>query len=211
MNYALFIFMIFASTAVFGQKNYVVAFFKVKAESSVTKEEKQILESTLAEQIQKLEQEGKLLVSGPFEGGGGFFILDSENVSAASNWVSDSKIKEAFVIELLPWTQRKGSICNMNGKSDYRKYSFVKYNTHITKFNIRQWPELLGEHHRFLKTLYKSHKVVANGDFSNQDGGILIIEGEIEKELIMSDPSVINGIMEPDFKTVWLAQNSFCE
>src|SRR5215831_5300375 len=47
-----------------------------------------IMEGHMAN-IQKMANEGKLLVAGPFEGGGGVFIFNSSDVSEVKQWLND--------------------------------------------------------------------------------------------------------------------------
>lgn len=163
--------------------------------------------------IQRLAREGKLLAAGPFEKGGGIFILNTTSTAEARKWLeTDPAIRaERYNLEILPWTPRKGSVCQTPKDAEMVMYTFVKYISHITKFNVRHAPQLFRMHDVYLKEVIETGNVVSEGLFDNNDGGTLIMKGAVEQEVIMADPAVKNGILEPEIKRLWIGKGSFCE
>lgn len=163
--------------------------------------------------IGKLAKEGKLSVAGPFEGGGGMFILNTASSLQAEEWLSTDPAIAAdrFQLEVLPWQPHHGNVCLVEETADMVPYTFVRYNTNISKFNVRDAPELFQQHDDYIQQIVKTGNVISEGVFANNDGGILIVNGTIEAEVIMNDPTVNNGIIEPIIKRVWVGEGSFCE
>ena len=62
----------------------------------------------------------------------------------------------------------------------------------------------------YLKKIAQTGNVVAEGTFG-EDGGILIIQGELQKEVIEADPSVSEGLYQIDYKKLYVAKGAFCE
>lgn len=171
------------------------------------------LQQAHLENIGKLAREGKLVVAGPFEGGGGIFILNTGNFEEAEKWVQTDPAVQAgrFKLELLPWKTRVGKPCLASPDAEMAKFSFIRYEPHQTKFNIRQAPLLFKAHDDYMKKVLEAHDVVTEGLFVPNDGGVLIVEGEPDRELIMNDPAVRDGILYPVFREIWLSRGSFCE
>ena len=67
------------------------------------------------------------------------------------------------------------------------------------------------KHDEYLKTIEKSGNVIAEGIFGDREGGILIMKGDLQKEVIEFDPAVQEGLLELDFKQLYIARGSFCE
>ena len=163
--------------------------------------------------IKRLAKEGKLMVAGPFDGGGGIFIMKSSSVAQAKAWISTDPAIAAnrYRIEVLPFTPREGGVCLADSASGFETYTFVRYNTHITKYNVQQAPRLFRQHDEYIKEIVKAGNVVSEGVFANSDGGVMVLKGEVEPAVIMNDPAVQNGIIQPEIKKIWVAKGSFCE
>src|SRR5690242_8643315 len=61
--------------------------------------------------IKRLAAENKLVAAGPFDGGGGMFILNTPSVSVATEWVGTDPAVQAqrWDIEIYPYTPSVGS------------------------------------------------------------------------------------------------------
>ncbi len=216
MKQALFIvlcFIIFSGSG-FAQDKFIWVFLNTNPDKEeLPKEEVEDLQRRHLENIGKLANEGKLLVAGPFNSGGGIFILNTKDREEAKSWIlTDPAIRaNRYRLEMFEWTPRTGSACLASLDAEMQERTFVRYVPHITKFNVQKSPELYLEHDNYLKNHVISKNVITEGIFDNNDGGILIFKDDPDKELIMSDPTVINGIFLPEFKTIWVANGSFCE
>lgn len=163
--------------------------------------------------IEKLAKEGKLISAGPFEGGGGIFIFKSTSVDEVNGWISeDPGIKaKRWNIEVLPFTVRVGSPCPVGEPYEMVTYQFIRYNPNLTKFTIGDAPLTFKKHDEYLKKIGQTGNVIAEGIFGDREGGILIMKGDLQKEVIEVDPAVQEGLLELDFKQLWIAKGAFCE
>jgi len=161
----------------------------------------------------KMAKEGKLLAAGRFEGGGGIFIFDTNSKERVSEWIQNDPAMQAdqWSAEILLYTPRYGSICALQEPTQTTKYSFVRYIPNIAKFNVQDAPELFGKHDNYLKEIKKTGNVIAEGIFGDHEGGILVMKGEIQAEVIENDPAVREGLLDVDRKQLYIAKGTFCE
>ena len=93
----------------FGMKNYVLVILKTGENKTTDKEELNKLFRGHMENIQRLVDEGKLIVAGPFGANDktwrGLFILDVKTVEEANALVqTDPAVKAGlFAVDLVPW------------------------------------------------------------------------------------------------------------
>jgi uncharacterized protein YciI len=208
-------FLLSVNAFSFAQSNkFTFVFLNNKADKAVLPKEEvdKIMEGHMAN-INKMAQEGKLIAAGPFEGGGGIFIFKSTSVEEVRGWISeDPGIKaKRWNIEILPFTIRAGSVCAVKEPYEMTMYNFIRYNANLSKFTIGDAPLTFKKHDEYLKTIEKSGNVIAEGTFGDRDGGILIMKGDLQKEVIEFDPAVQEGLLELDFKQLYIARGSFCE
>lgn len=164
--------------------------------------------------IKRLANEGKLIVAGPFEGGGGIFILNTTSADEARQWLSTDPGVQAnrWNIEILPYTPRAGGACSVSEPFEMVIYQFVRFTPQVTKVTSGNYPEILQRHDAYIKNQFStSGNVIAEGTFGDQDGSILILKGELQKEIIEADPGVQEALLQVSIKKLWVAKGSFCE
>jgi uncharacterized protein YciI len=208
---AFFIFLI--PLAVSAQDGYYFLFLNTNpTRAELSKKETDSLQEGHMANMARMANEGKLVVAGPFEGGGGIFILKTGDFREAQSWIlTDPAIQAGrYRLELLPFEARTGTPCLASEDSPMAKFNFIRYEPYLTKFNIQKSPVLFQDHDDYLEKVKAAHDVVSEGIFTPNDGGILILRGAPDKELIMQDPAVKEGMLQPVFKELWLAEGSFC-
>lgn len=98
-------------------KKYYVCFLMAGERKSQTEEEAAEIQKQHLAHIEKLANEGKVLISGPFENGGdyrGILIFNAESIEQVKEWegadpaVSSGRLK----MNIIPWWAAKGSILN---------------------------------------------------------------------------------------------------
>lgn len=206
----LFLILSFPSV---GQKNYTFVFLNKKENPELPKEQvDKIMEGHMAN-INRLAKEGKLLVAGPFEGGGGLFILNTTSIEEAKTWLSTDPGIQAnrWNVEMFPFTPRIGGVCPVGEKYEMTMYSFVRFSAVVSKFTAATYPQILKKHDDYIKQMNASGNVIAEGTFGNNDGGILIVKGAVTKESFENDPGVLEALLEVSVKSLWIAKGSFCE
>lgn len=163
--------------------------------------------------IQRLAKEGKLLVAGPFDGGGGIFIFRGNSSDSVKQWMSaDPGIKaDRWKLEMFPYIPRVGSVCAIDENAEMVTYTFIRYISTITKFNVQKAGETFKKHDDYLKKIVKTGNVVTEGIFPNRDGGILVMKGDVDPTLVEADPSMSGTVFTVEFKKLWVGKGSFCE
>lgn len=163
--------------------------------------------------IQKLTNEGRLLVNGSFDGGGGILIFNSNSAAEVDKWLkTDPAIRSnQWRIEILPYQYRYGKPQAPPPPYEVVSYQLVRFTSYIAKFNVNDLPQLMQQHDEYLSLLKKSGNVVAEGIFNDTDGGVLIMKGDLDQAVIESDPAVRAGLLEFEIKKWSTAQGAFGE
>lgn len=210
----LAILLNFSSTAFSQSKTYSFIFLNKKTDAdSLPKEQiDKIMEGHMAN-INRLAAEGKLISAGPFEGGGGIFILNTTSLDTAKHWLSTDPgiAANRWNIEILPYKPRIGSACTVSEPYEMVMYQFVRYKKPVTASPARSYAKRFYKHDKLLKQFAKNGNVVTEGIFGIYDGGILVLKSEIEKEVLEADPTVQEGLLELEIKQLWIAKGAFCE
>lgn len=209
------LFCLLISNSLLAQsKSYVFVFLHKRTDKAELPKEQadKIMEGHMAN-INKMAKEGHLLAAGPFEGGGGIFIFNSTSVNDVTEWMkADPGIQaERWKVEMLLYTPRAGSVCNVKEPYEMTMYSFIRYIPNIAKFNVQEAPEIFGKHDDYLKEIKKTGNVIAEGTFGDNEGGILVMKGKVQLEVFETDPAVREGLLELSFKEIYIAKGSFCE
>ncbi|NOS55547.1 MAG: hypothetical protein HOP37_04740 [Cyclobacteriaceae bacterium] len=195
-------------------KSYVFVFLHTRSDKAeLPKEEVDKIMSGHMANINKMAKEGKLLAAGPFEGGGGIFIFNTTSVDEVTEWMkADPGIQaNRWKLEKLLYTPRTGSVCAVKEPYEMTMYSFVRFLPNIAKFNVQMAPETFGKHDDYLKEIKKTGNVIEEGTFGDSEGGILIMKGKVQPEVIENDPAVREGLLEIWVKELYVAKGSFCE
>jgi len=171
-----------------------------------------IMEGHMAN-INRLAKEGKLVAAGPFDGGGGIFIFKSNSIEDVKDWLSTDPGVQAnrWNIEILPYQPRYGSACAVSEPYEMVSYHFIRYISNLTKYNIQDAPDTFRKHDEYLKKVIQTGNVIAEGIFGEREGGILVLKGELQKEVIENDPSINEGLFQIEFKKLYIAKGAFCE
>ena len=215
MKTLLLALLMFSTTQLSAQSNsYVFIFLNKRTDQKELPKEQvdKLMEGHMAN-LNKMAKEGHLLAAGPFEGGGGIFIFNTTSKEEVSEWIKGDPAIQAnrWNVEMLLYTPRAGSVCSVKEPIQMTMYSFVRYVPNIAKFNVQDAPETFGKHDDYLKEIKKTGNVVAEGTFGENEGGILVMKGEIQSEVIENDPAVREGLLEPNRKQLYIAKGAFCE
>ncbi len=175
-------------------------------------EVKKIMEGHLAN-IERMAKEGKLVSAGPFDGGGGIFIFKSNSVEQVKEWLKTDPGIQAnrWRVEVLPYYPRIGGACAVGEHYEMVTYHFVRYIPNIAKFNIQDAPRIFMMHDNYLKEIAKTGNVITEATFGDNEGGILIMKGNLEQEVIETDPAVRQGLLQIEIQKLWIAKGGLCE
>jgi uncharacterized protein YciI len=190
-------------------KSYTFVFLNNKPDKEVLSKEKSdsIMQGHM-NNIGRLAKEGKLLAAGPFEGGGGIFILNTTSVDEANQWLStDPGVKaKRWNLEVLPVTIHGGDVCPVGEKYEMVFYQFSRFTEDAAVVSKVNYSQLMKDHYAFLKSL----ETISQGTFGEHQGGIIIFGSDIF-ETIKKDPAVVSGLLKYEIKKLYIAKGSFCE
>lgn len=175
-------------------------------------EVKKIMEGHMAN-IERLAKEGKLISAGPFDGGGGIFIFKSKSIEQVKEWLQTDPGVQAnrWRVEVLPYFPHVGGACAVTEPYEMTSYHFIRYTTNIAKFNIQDAPRIFKKHDDYLKEIIKTGNVITEATFGDDEGGILIMKGDLDKAVIETDPAVREGLLQIEIQKLWIAKGGLCE
>lgn len=203
------LFILIHSAASAQNKSYTFVFLNNKPDKEVLSKEKSdsIMQGHM-DNIGRLAKEGKLLAAGPFEGGGGIFILNTTSVDEANQWLStDPGVKaKRWNIEVLPYSIHNGSVCPVGEKYEMVFYQFVRFSPEANASS-----EIKNAHRTYYEKLLKDGAVITAGEFGENQGGIIVLKADATKETVEADPAVKAGVLKFEMKKLYIAKGSFCE
>jgi uncharacterized protein YciI len=209
-----FLFLMILNATYAQNKIYTIVFLNKKTDAAQLSqdESKKIMDGHMAN-MGRLAKEGKLLAAGPFDGGGGIFIMNTTSEDDVKAWISTDPGVQAqrWNVEILPYEPRYGSICPVGEKIEMILYTFIRYDALVTKPTAPTYPEIIEKHNRFVNELVKGGNVVTEASFGPNTGGIVILRGEIDSSILESDPGVQEGLLQTNVKKLYIAKGSFCE
>lgn len=208
------IFLLFCLYGVAQNKQYTFVFLNTRTDKTeLPKEETDKLMQGHLANITRLAEEGKLIVAGPFDGGGGIFILNTTSIDEANAWLSTDPGIQAnrWKLDVLQYQPRMGGVCVAKEPYEMVTYTFIRFRSNIHKETVGDYPVLLKKHDEYLKQVAKNGNVITEGIFDDQEGGILIMKGDIQAEVFENDPAVKSGTLLFEVKKLWVAKGAFCE
>jgi len=209
-----FILLLFCSHAFAQTDRYTFVFLNSRTDKAELPKEEidKLMEGHIAN-INRLAKEGKLIVAGPFDGGGGIFILNTTSVDEANVWLSTDPGIQAnrWKIDILPYQPRMGGVCAAEEPYEMVTYTFIRFRSNMHKETVGAYPEQLKKHDEYIKQLAKSVTIITEGIFDEQEGGILVMKGDLQPEIWENDPAVKGGTLLFDVKKLWVAKGAFCE
>lgn len=213
-NLLLIAFLAFPLTLWAQPKSYTIVFLNKKPDAAVLDKEAsaKLMEGHMAN-INRLAAEKKLLAAGPFEGGGGLFILNTRSIEEAESWVKTDPAVQAnrWNIDILPYTPRMGSVCTVSEPYEMIMYTLVRFDAVVQKVTASSYPTLIREHEVFIKEHTDPANVVTEAIFNENEGGVLIVRGDLAEDAFSNDPGVQQGLLNVQIKKLYIAKGSFCE
>lgn len=170
-------------------------------------EEKVLMEKHLAN-IGRLAKAGKLIAAGPFEGGGGIFILKTNSMDSVKAWILTDPAVAAnrWDVEMLPYLPRMGGVCSVGETYEMTNYFFVRYHGTSSQKMRSAW----SRHQQFLRPWTDAGLVIAEAKLGNYDV-VLVMKEDPTLEKLATDPLVKDGGFQAALKVLYIAKGSFCE
>ena len=208
MRSLLIIFGLILAIQSYAQEyNQVIVFLNSKPDKeTITTEVEEALQKAHIANIDRLVKEGKMIVAGPFDGGGGIFILTTGDASVARAWLdSDPAVKaNRWDVDLYPVQYLLGGACLAKEPYEMVNYNFIRVsiineiaNYKMNKASATVWGSLI-----------QAEDILMTGIFPQEDGGIIIYSGQERTDWFgkYQDEQV-----SLTHKNVWVAKGSFCE
>jgi uncharacterized protein YciI len=211
---SIIVILILSVSILSGRAQYSFVFLNARTDkAALPKEEVDKIMDGHMKNMARLAKENKLLVAGPFDGGGGIFVLNTTSGDEANAWLETDPGIQAnrWRVEVLPYQPRVGSICPVKEPYEMVTYTFVRFLPNIHKENVGDYPALLTKHEAYIEKLAEVGNLVTEGTFGAQDGGILVMKGDVQPEVMENDPAIKGGTMLFEIKKLWIAKGSFCE
>jgi len=189
------------------EAEHVFVFLNSKPDKAeISTEEEDSLQTAHRKNIHRLVVEGKMIVAGPFENGGGIFIFKSGSVAEVKQWLmTDPAIKaNRWNVEMFPIRFIKGGVCLTAEPYEMTTYNFTRVrlindiaNYKMNNGSLNIWNGPVGD-----------SNVIMVGAFPQSDGGIIIYSVD-EQELSFGEDQKDHIRLEN--KILWVARGSFCE
>ena len=162
-----------------------------------------------------LAKEGKLINAGPFEGGGGIFVMNTSSVDTVAQWLqTDPAIRaNRWIVEMFPFTTTVGGSCTVGENYEMVTYQFVRYTptNQIANYKADASSENIAALRELIQQLKGSGELLMAGLFGNNEGGVFVAKDKEGLEQVKSSKMHSTGYFEFDFKEIWIAKGSFCE
>lgn len=167
-----------------------------------------VLQALHMENIGKLYGEGKLDLAGPFNGGGGVFVLKAPDSTAAWSYLEGDAAVQAgrFNIELIPFEVTAGGLCKIPADNEMVMYGFLRFREKLGG--------IAADNPDQRAALSSSGELLFSGSFSGTDAGIMVLRSNVDsllQSVAASHPGVSNGHLAAEIRQLWVGQGIFCE
>jgi uncharacterized protein YciI len=200
--------LILISMEAFGQEyNHVFVFLNSKFDKEeISVAEEEVLQKAHRANIGRLVDEGKMIVAGPFEGGGGLFIMTTGVLSQARGWLATDPAVKAnrWDIELFPVRFIIGGPCLAAEPIAMASYKFARVN-YINEIASYKMNEAEGD---IWDSILNREKILLAGSFPLRDGGIIVYQDDENSSWFGENQNEQVSLTQ---KTLWVAKGSFCE
>jgi len=201
------------------QQKYFVMLSSNPSRPELPKADVEKIQAAHMANIDSLAKAGSLLAAGPFNGGGGLFVLVASSLEEARKILDTDPAVRAnrFIVELYPLTMNYGTICPVKGQIEMIDFQYIWYKPVKDKIDgvgQDKLEKLAKKHLRYLKDTGFPVKFIAEGEFGASNGGFLVIEKTVDEnmeKLLKYDPWAKSGYFSSELKILWIAKGSFCE
>lgn len=179
-----------------GSSNYYFVFLNTNPDREELPEAKvEELQKGHLNNITKLAEEDKLMLAGPFYGGGGIFVLVAKSFEEASGYLTSDPAIDAgrFLIELYPAELLHGQLCKAPENFTMETYTFIR-------------------HPKTAKPIVdESDLLLLQMNFDEIDDGITILNYNSEKTGVEDVEAMLRDDLDVEYiKSIWLAKESLC-
>jgi uncharacterized protein YciI len=205
--------IVLLSATVFSQSLFLVQLTTNANRPVLSQDEVNQIQKEHLGHIRMLNNQGILLAAGPFEGGGGLFILQANSIADAKSAIATDPAVKAnrFVVGVEPYTPSKGFICQVHDDAELIMLGFVKISPLPGREQDFQIQKL---HREFMAKKASNINIVYEGWNTSLADGFFVCSGqntESLETLFATHPLVKNGSITVDIKSLWIADGAFCD
>ncbi len=228
MKRLIIIALIFASVSAMAQDptagRYTFVFLNTNEDRpELPKEQVDSLQAGHIANINKLVKAKKMIAAGPFYGGGGIFIFDTNLEQTQAVLDTDPAIAAGrFKLEVIPFNMDMGEICTLWDVPEERigmtTYFIMRY---TNKFNNdgaygAKTNRYTMNHLRKAQHQFKDVQILGDLNFDGNKGQVVIFKGDEQemenyKAFFEKHELVRKGIMEFYLKKLYFPEGVFCE
>ncbi|OEK04536.1 YciI family protein [Roseivirga misakiensis] len=201
------------------QARYTFVFLNTNQDRpELPKKEVDSLQAGHMANIGRLVKERKMIAAGPFDGGGGIFLFDTnvEETKAVLN--SDPAIAAGrFNLEVMAFDMAKGEICTLWDEDEadigMTSYYLARYTNNNTGFGTQTSSHTV-RHMRDAERMFKELKVLGILKFEANQGQVVIFnapESDAYQEYFAKQKLVKKGMMDVYVKPLYFPVGVFCE
>jgi uncharacterized protein YciI len=202
---AIVLALLLSSLSVAGQQDTLfLVFLNTNPErEKLPVEQVEELQKGHLENISRLAKEDVIQVAGPFDGGGGIFIIKANSLEEVDQILATDPAVSAnrFKLEIFPWYQTKGSVCPVGEEYEMTTYGFIRI-VDGAKADFAGTGEIVD-----VLSSQQGIRIIAATNFDEEGRGIVIYEGDLS--------TVPQGLSDDNpayqVKKLWVARGSFCE
>lgn len=233
MRFLTTILLLFLTVALFGQDDpmegrYTFVFLNTnEARAELPKAEVDSLQAGHMANINRLVKDRKMIAAGPFYGGGGIFLFDTNLQETLAVLDTDPAIAAGrFTLEVIPFNMDIGKICTLwdlpEESIEMTSYFIVRYTNkfesdgaYAAKTNRFTLDHLKSTSQKAKKAL-KGVEILGDLNFDGNLGQVVIFKGtesEMERyEAYFGEHKLIKqGIMDFYLKRIYFPKGVFCE
>ncbi len=169
-------------------------------------EKVQELQAAHLANIEHLYAIGKLTAAGPFEGGGGIFVLRAPDLDSAQNiLITDPAVKaQRFIVEIYPMDFIVGKNCPLDSVYEMKTYDFVRLQP--------KNPEIMKSFNRLLlKEEHQQDILLLAFSMPPNNEQVLIMPDTNRQNTLRILKNYPDSDWEKDIKKLWIAEGTFCK
>jgi uncharacterized protein YciI len=168
----------------------------------------QTLQKLHMENIMSMASEGTLVLAGPFEGGGGLFLINAPDTATVWSYLNDDAAIAAgrFVIEMYPFSKNWGSICEVADGATMKTYGFIRFRELMT--------DVIADNADQRQALGEAGTLLFSGNFESTYAGIMILQStpdSLLQSIASAHPGVSNGHLSAEIRQLWMSEGVLCD
>ncbi|MCF8371283.1 MAG: YciI family protein [Bacteroidales bacterium] len=199
------------------QSHLFVVFLNTNPDrETLPSEEVEKLQAAHIANIDSLYKTGDLVAAGPFDDGGGIFILVAKDSAKAEKIFNTDPAIQAgrFKLEYFPFKISAGGICKYKEPVKMKSYGFVRWSQIEGKeIELVQYGRLLDKQADFFTESHLRDSLLIAGNFGLRNEGIMLFNLSSKEEIklvVETSPIHNSGHFTYKFRKLWTAEGTFC-